>query len=247
MKHITTIIALLLSLAVNAAEPDSLRMAADSLYAADQFREAAQLYSQLPPTAAVCYNLGNCYYRADDVARAVLWYERASMLSPGDGDIRFNLDMARSKTIDKVTPRHELFFVGWYRTLVSMASVDNWAYISIAAFVLALLFLALCIFLTAVNVRKVALALCIVSLLVTVFGNVCAFSQRHALLHRTGAIVMEPSAVVKSTPSATGNDLFVLHEGTKVEIRDATLRDWYEVELADGKVGWLESKQLEII
>ncbi len=247
MKHITTIIALLLSLAVNAAEPDSLRMAADSLYAADQFREAAQLYSQLPPTAAVCYNLGNCYYRADDVARAVLWYERASMLSPGDGDIRFNLDMARSKTIDKVTPRHELFFVGWYRTLVNVASVDSWAYMSIAAFVLALVFLALCIFLPGVTVRKVSLTLCVLFFLVTVMGNVCAFSQRHALLHRTGAIVMDASAVVKSTPSASGNDLFVLHEGTRVEIRDDTLNDWYEVELADGKVGWLESKQVEII
>ncbi len=269
MKHITTIIALLLALTCRAADADTLtiaaadgdtaaieqpqltqsqiKTAADSLYAADQFREAAQLYSQLPPSASICYNLGNCYYRIDDMARAVLWYERASMLSPGNGDIRFNLDMARSKTIDKVTPRHELFFVSWYRTLVNIASVDTWAYLSIVAFVLGLVFLALCIFLSDITVRKVSLALCVLFMLATVMGNVCAFSQRHGLLHRTGAIVMDASAVVKSTPSATGNDLFVLHEGTRVEIRDATLNDWYEVELADGKVGWIESKQLEII
>ncbi len=237
----------LFALTCRAAEADSLKVAADSLYAADDYKGAAQLYSQLEPTATVCYNLGNCFYRSDDMARAVLWYERAAMLDPSDGDIRFNLDMARSKTIDNVTPKHEIFFVGWYRSLVNIASVDTWGYMSIAAFALALVFLALCIFLGNITLRKTSLTLCVLFLLVTVMGNVCAFSQRYRLLHRTGAIVMDASAVVKSTPSASGNDLFVLHEGTKVEIRDNTLSDWYEIELADGKVGWIESKQLEII
>ncbi len=247
MRNILTIMLLLLCTACYSAEADSLKVAADSSYAAEDYKAAANLYTQIEPSAAVCYNIGNCYYRMDDVAKAILWYERASMLDPGDGDIRFNLEMARSKTIDKVTPKHELFFVGWYRSLVNMASADAWGYFSIALFVLALVCLTLCIVLSNITLRKLFLSLFVVLLLLTAFGNICAYSQRYRLLHRTGAIVMDASAVVKSTPSTSGNDLFVVHEGTKVEIKDNTLQDWYEVELADGKVGWMESRQVEVI
>ncbi|MCD8303099.1 MAG: tetratricopeptide repeat protein [Prevotellaceae bacterium] len=230
-----------------AAQPDSLKVSADSAYAAEDYHLAARLYSQAEPTAAVCYNLGNCYYRLDEMARAVLWYERASMLDPSDADIRFNLGMARGKTIDKVVPKHEIFFVNWYTSLVNVASVDEWGRLSLAFFACALVCLVLCVTLRSIVLKKISLSAFAVLLVFTVVGNVCAFSQRYRLLHRTGAIVMDASAVVKSTPSSSGSDLFVLHEGTKVEIKDSTLSDWYEIELADGKVGWIESRQIEII
>ncbi len=247
MRSILSVILLSFGLFAHASDADSLKVAADSAYAREDYKEAASLYSQIEPSAAVCYNLGNCYYRSDEMAKAVLWYERAAMLNPSDGDIRFNLGMARSKTIDKVTPKHELFFVSWYGTLVNMTSVDTWGRVSILFFLLALVSLALCIALSSVALRKLSFSAFVILLALTAFGNVCAYSQRYRLLHRTGAIVMDASAVVKSTPSASGNDLFVLHEGTKVEIKDSTLKGWYEIELADGKVGWIESKQLEII
>ncbi len=238
---------LLLRTTCYSAEADSLKAVADSAYAAEDYKAAASLYSRVEPSAAVCYNIGNCHYRMDDVARAILWYERAAMLDPGDGDIRFNLEMARGKTIDKVVPKHELFFVGWCRSLVDMASADAWGRISLALFALALACLVLCVVLNDITLRKFSLALFAVLLVLTAVGNLCAYSQRYHLLHRTGAIVMDASAVVKSTPSPSGNDLFVLHEGTKVEIKDSTLKGWYEIELADGKVGWLESRQVEVI
>ncbi len=253
---LTITLALTATLCVSAAnaEADSLRSVADSLrskadsaYAKEDYHKAAALYKKLSPSAPVCYNLGNCYYRLDDMARAVLWYERASMLDPSDGDIRFNLGMARGKTIDKVVPKHEIFFVNWYTTLVNTASVDEWGRLSLAFFLCALVALALCVALRRLVLRKISLAAFVVLLLLSVVGNVCALTGRYRLLHRTGAIVMDASAVVKSTPSASGNDLFVLHEGTRVEIRDNTLSSWYEIELADGKVGWIESRQVEVI
>ncbi len=247
MKHILTAILLSLSSLSFAAQADSLKVAADSAYAKEDYHKAVKLYKQLDPTAAVCYNLGNSYYRLDDMAKAVLWYERAYLLDPSDPDIRFNLTMARGKTIDKVVPRHEIFFVSWYSSLVNIASADEWGYVSIALFTLALLALLLCVVLKRIGLRKLCLSAFSVLLLLCILGNVCAFSQRRKLVHRTGAIVMDSSAVVKSTPSQSGSDLFVLHEGTKVEIRDNTLKDWYEIELADGKVGWIESRQIEVI
>ena len=229
---------------------DSLKSAADSMYAKEDFAQAARLYHRITKvgeSAVICYNLGNCYYRQDDIAHAVLWYERASLLSPGDDDIRFNLDMARSKTIDRVTPRHEFFFVGWFRSLVNWMSADEWGRFSIVVFVLCLVFLAVYIYSHPIWLRKVGFTLSAVLLMLTVLGNICAWSQRNRLSNRDGAIVMSPSAVVESTPSASGSDLFVLHEGTYVSIRDNSLSEWCEIVLADGKQGWVERKLIEII
>ncbi|MCF0197891.1 MAG: tetratricopeptide repeat protein [Bacteroidaceae bacterium] len=245
MKQIITLLLLTVGLGLHAA--DAVKLQADSAYAKENFEQAARLYSQAQPSAAVCYNLGNCYFRLDDMARAVLWYERASLLSPGDSDIRFNLDMARSKTIDKVVPQHEFFFVGWYRWLVNLMSIDAWGTLSLTLFVLCLVAFAVYLFTEPVWLRKAGFASCVVLLLLCVFGNVCGFSQRYRLTHRTGAIVMASSAVVKSTPAESGSDLFVLHEGTRVEITDDALNNWYEVHLADGKQGWIARKNVEII
>lgn len=229
---------------------DSLKTVADSAYAKEDFERAAKTYlriAKMGESATICYNLGNCYYRLDDIARAILWYERASLLSPGDADIRFNLDMARSKTIDRVIPRREFFFVTWYRSMTNWMSADAWAHGSVMLFILCLIALAIYIYAHPVWLRKTGFTLAIVFFLLTIVGNICAWSQSRKLANRNGAVVMSPSAVVKSTPSASGSDLFVLHEGTYVSIRDNSLNDWAEVVLADGKQGWIERKQIEVI
>ena len=236
--------------AIMAANTDSLKVVADSAYAQEDFSHAAKVYGHLAKqgeSAIVCYNLGNCYYRMDDIAHAILWYERASLLSPGDEDIRFNLNMARSKTIDRVVPKHEFFFVAWYRSLVNWKSADEWGHISILMFLLCLISVAVYIYGSQIWLRKTAFTMALIFFLLTMFGNVCAWSQRSRLTARDGAVVMVPSAVVKSTPAQSGSDLFVLHEGTYVTIRDNSLSEWVEVVLADGKQGWMEKRQIEVI
>ncbi len=251
MKHkifLSLLIGLLaVTTRVSALDTDSLKVAADSSYVQGNFDVAVKQYARLDPTAVVCYNMGNCYYRLDDMARAILWYERAAQLDPSDKDIRQNLEMARTKTIDKVIPKHEFFLFSWWRSLVNVLNQDEWGGLSLACFALLLVALGLGLFLRDERWRRLSLALSALFLALTVVGNVCAFSQRSLADAHTGAIVMAPSAVVKSTPSPSGSDLFVLHEGTKVIITDNTLRDWCEVELADGKVGWIDTKSIETI
>ena len=107
---------------------------ADAEYSKGNYVQAIKDYEELlkkNKTAELYYNLGNAYYRSDNIVQSVLAYERALMLSPGDDDIRFNLQMARSKTIDKITPESEMFFISWWRSLVGMMSADGWAYCSI--------------------------------------------------------------------------------------------------------------------
>ena len=195
----------------------------------------------------VIYNLGNAYYRTENITRAVLNYERALLLSPGDADIRFNLQLARSKTIDKIVPESEMFFVTWYRSLVNLMSVDGWGRMALVSLAIVIVLFLVYLFSARVWVQKLGFFGGIALLVVFVFSNFFAWQQRQQLLYRQGAIVIAPSVAVKSTPAQNGTDLFILHEGTKVVITDSSMKNWREVRLADGKKGWLESKKIEMI
>lgn len=223
---------------------------ADSAYAQEHYQKAAQQYEQLLKkgvSAELYYNLGNCYYRMDHITLAVLNYERALLLSPGDKDIRFNLQMARSKTIDKIVPESEMFFVTWYRSLVNLMSVDGWARMALISLVAAI-FLALAyLFANLVWLRKIGFFGGLFFVMIFLASNLFAWQQKKAFVFRSGAIIMRSAVNVKSTPSKNGTDLFILHEGTKVNITDATMRGWKKIRVADGKEGWLETKEIEII
>ena len=223
---------------------------ADSAYVRGDFHQAVVLYDsllQLGTSSELYYNLGNAYYRLDDITHAVLNYERALQLSPGDADIRFNLQMARSKTIDKIVPESEMFFVTWYRSLVNMASVDGWAYMALFTLALAVVLVLVYLFSSPVWLRKIGFFGAFVALVLFFVSNLFAWQQKQELMTQKGAIIIESAVPVKSTPAQNGTDLFILHEGTKVTIIDNSMREWKEIKVADGKQGWLETKQIEAI
>ena len=155
--------------------------------------------------------------------------------------------MARSKTIDKITPESEMFFVTWYHSLVNLMSVDGWALLAISSMVVALILLLVYLFVDNMLLRKVGFFGSIILFLVFLFSNVFALQQKRELENRHGAVVIAPSAPVKKTPAQNGSDEFVIHEGTRVDITDDTMNDWKGIRLADGKEGWILTKQLEKI
>lgn len=223
---------------------------ADKAYAEQNYQLAIQQYEKLllkGVHADVYYNLGNAYYRTDNITRAIINYERALLLSPGDRDIRFNLQMAREKTIDKITPESEMFFITWYRSLVNLMSVDAWAKSAQIILTLAILLALLYLFAERIWLRKSGFFGALTFLILFGLCNLFAAQQKDALIHRTGAVITASAVTAKSTPASNGTDLFILHEGTKVEILDDSMRDWKEVKVADGKRGWIQSKQMEII
>ena len=223
---------------------------ADSAYARGEFQQAIKDYEALlkqGASADLYYNLGNAYYRSENITRAVLNYERALLLSPGDRDIRFNLQIAQAKTIDKIVPESEMFFFTWYRALVNLMSVDGWASVALVSLALVIILLLVYLFSDRVWLRKVGFFGGILMLLLFVLSNIFAWQQKQNLLFRKGGIVMTPTISVKSTPASNGTDLFILHEGTKVVITDSSMKDWREIRIADGKEGWIESKHLEEI
>ena len=247
-KSVVTIamLLMLLPMAANAAT----KAEADSAYVNGNYQEAIKAYESLlkqGESAELYYNLGNAYYRTENITRAVLNYERALLLSPGDGDIRFNLQIARSKTIDKIVPESEMFFVTWYRSLVNIMSVDGWGRMALVSLALVIVLFLVYLFSARVWVQKVGFFGGGFLLFVFVLSNFFAWQQRQQLLNREGAIVVAPSVTVKSTPAQNGTDLFILHEGTKVVITDSSMKSWREIRLADGKKGWIESKKIELI
>lgn len=109
---------------------DVTKAEGDSAYIKDDYATAIQIYESLlknGESADVYYNLGNSYYKAGEIAKAVLNYERALLMKPGNSDIRANLEVAHAKTIDKVEPVPEVFFVSWTKALINSMSVDAWA------------------------------------------------------------------------------------------------------------------------
>ena len=245
-----TVTAVLLMLLLPLGAQAVTKAEADSAYAQGHYQQAINDYQALlkqGASADLYYNLGNAYYRSENITQAVLNYERALLLSPGDRDIRFNLQLARSKTIDKIVPESEMFFITWYHALVNLMSVDGWARTAIFSLALVIVLSLVYLFSQPVWLRKIGFFGGITLLVVFVLANVFASQQKQSLIHRKGAIVMSPSVTVKSTPAANGTDLFILHEGTKVTITDGSMRDWKEIRLADGKEGWIESKKIELI
>ena len=233
------------------ARANEIKQQADSAYAQEQYAEAATLYLSLVSDSAqsayIYYNVGNCYYRMDSIAQAILYYERARLLNPADKDILTNLEMARLKTVDKVAPASEMVVVTFFRTLMLQMTVQGWAILGVVMFVLMLVALLGYFFLPSVAGRKVGFGVAVAALVVCLFANVSAFQLRHNIRNRTGAVVMSASAVVKSTPNHAGVDLFILHEGTTVQVVDDTMHDWVEIHMTDGKEGWIPRADVEKI
>ncbi len=222
----------------------------DSAYMRNDYAAAIQIYEALlkkGESAEVYYNLGNSYYKADDIAKAILNYERALLLEPGNADIRANLDIARSKTIDKAIPVPEIFFVTWIKALINCLSIDSWSRIGIISFILFLVSMYLYFFSKQIKWRKLGFILGLVLFLFVILANIFAYHQRNVIIHRSSAIIISASVTVRSTPSDDGTSLFILHEGRKVEIKDSSMREWKEIRLEDGKVGWVPVSSLEVI
>ena len=250
-NHVAHMILLIMMVFVSASANAITKANADNEYLKGNYQQAIKDYEDIlkggKVNADIYYNLGNAYYRMDNITHAVLNYERALQLSPGDKDIRFNLQMARSKTIDKIAPESEMFFVTWYRSLVSFTSVDGWAYTSLVCLIASLVLLLLYLFASPVALRKLGFYGGMVTIVLFLFSTLFAFQQKIQFDNRCGAIVIAPSVTVKSTPQQAGKDVFTIHEGTKVTITDNTMHDWCGIKLDDGREGWIQTSRIEII
>lgn len=214
----------------------------NELYQKAKYKEAAAVYQQMVDddyqSATLYFNLGNAYYKTGDIAPCILYYEKARKLSPGDEDIRINIQMANTKTIDKIEVPPKFFLSKWWHSFILSFSADALAILSIALFLAASGLLILYRFSGSVIVKKAAFYSAIVLFIVGIGSIFVSGRQANYFDAHHEAIIFTSSVVVKSAPAATSKNVFVLHEGTKVNILDKNT-NWVKIRLLNGNEGWV--------
>lgn len=223
---------------------------ANELYRAGKFDKAAELYEQVAHNSyndpALYYNLGNAYYKLGKFPAAILDYERAKRFAPHDDDIAYNLHLANLRIIDRIEPIPQLFLLDWWQSFVNLASSPQWAML-IVVLTWGLVLCAVLFWLVRSQlVQKIMFIMGVIFLFGTVIGYVTMIQQMNKERSDQFAILFSSSVTVKSSPDNKSTDLFVLHEGVKLELLDS-VGDWEKIRLADGKIGWLQSQDIQII
>lgn len=231
--------------------PDSLWIEGVAAYSAGRWNDAAVAWEGIYDAgirgSELYYNLASAYFKLGETGKAILFYERALKEDPSDKDVRYNLEFARGMTQDRIEDVPEFILKTWIKKATYLFSSDLWAVLSILFFAGALALLLLFLLGSSSGARRTGFFTGIAALLIAVFCFASASSQRADASRKDEAIVMRPVSSVKSSPSSdSAKDLFILHEGTKVKILDE-VDLWMNIELSDGRQGWIATKDIEII
>ena len=236
---------LMLPLGAGAAEsyPDSLWKAGVDAYSAGQWDQAAADWTDLTATGLrskeLYYNLGNAWFKAGQIAPAILNYERALRLDPSDSDVRYNLEFARAQTQDRIDEVPEFILKTWTRKLSYLLSSNAWAGLSLFLLALTLALVLLFLLGPTVGARRTGFFTGIVALLLTLMCWSFARSLKSAAERHDDAIVMRPVSSVTSSPSSDAAK-------TKVKVLDE-VSGYTDIELADGRRGWIATSDIERI
>lgn len=247
IRKVVPLLALLLCLPLGATEWDDAVQA----YSEGNWQAAIENWTAIEAGGAesveLYYNIGNAYFKEGETARAILYYERARRLDPSNKDVEHNLAFARSKTQDRIEEIPEIFIEQIGRKICRSLSGNTWTVLFFVFLTLTIL-CALVYLLSHVTVRKkTGFFAGIVALVISLFCLDFAQWQWNDYRHDISAIVMKSVISVKSSPSKdSSKDLFILHDGTKVKVLDS-VGFWDNIELSDGRQGWVESSDIEII
>ncbi len=224
------------------ARADSLWNSANAHYAAAGYQEALNEYLQIEgqgiESATLYYNMGNTYFKMRYVPQAILYYEKALTLDPGNKDIAYNLSIAQQECIDKIEAVPSFFLAQWVKDFRQSVSSNAWAWIFVALLALALLLLLAFYFARGTGWRKTAFILSMLLFLLAAVGGSFAWKNRADVMRKDTAIVFSAVSSVKSSPDTQGKDLLVVHEGTKVVVLEQ-VGEWARIELMDGRQGWI--------
>jgi len=249
----TPVIALFIFLmlpAASAQTPEVRFSEANDLYTSGDFSGAAALYRKLYEEGLrsdnLFYNAGNAYFKSGDVASAILFFERARLISPADEDINYNLQIARSRVSDRFEEIPPLFFVRWFDFLSLLTTTNRWAIIAIALFIVSLA--AGILFLTKSRARGRVMTfwLSVAALILTLISVSLALRNNSLVNRNSKAVVMCSILTGKSAPGEGGSELFVIHSGTTVTVEES-LGDYSEIRLPDGTKGWVKADCIEKI
>ncbi|MDB5115567.1 MAG: hypothetical protein JWQ79_1059 [Mucilaginibacter sp.] len=222
----------------------------NAYYAKTQYKEALATYNQILnagyQSAAVYFNMGNASYKDGDIASALLYYEKAHRLAPGDDDINFNIRLANTKITDRIDETPEFFVTKWWRGFILNFSVNALAIISIIIALLGSGALILYFFSNSISVKKTSFFTAISLFVVGIFLIIIAADQVNYFDSHRQAIIFSGPVNVKSGPAEKLGTVFILHDGTKVNVLDSN-NGWIKIKLANGNEGWVKASDAKLI
>lgn len=249
MKHSIIIFILLLGLTAS-AQNETVFEKATVAYNEGAYEKAIDLYSSIlengQHSAALYYNLGNSYYKLNDVPNSIYFYEKALLLSPNDSEILNNLGYAQQMTLDAIEVLPETGLAKLYKSVTDMLTFDQWAYLGVFFMFLFVLLYIVFYYARYSSRKRWAFIGSLVSLVIAVITVVFAFVQYQDFNADRPAIIFADEIGIQAEPNSSSDEVFILHAGTKVNVLEE-LNDWKKIELTDGKTGWIPTKQLKLL
>ena len=249
MKNLLCLIFALGSLTVYSQNTELFEQATTA-YNQGAYEKAIENYLEIvnngEHSAALYYNLGNCYYKLNQIAPSIYYYEKALLLKPGDKEIKNNLIYAQQMTIDAIETTPESGLTRIYNSFIGILSFDQWAYLAVSLVILFVLSYLAYYFLRYSSHKRISFIVSIISLILGITSLGFAFVQYNYYNSEQPAIVFAEECLVKSEPNNRSSEVFLLHEGTKVKVLDE-LEDFRKIELADGKIGWVHQDEIKLL
>ncbi len=220
---------------------------AEKLYEQKKYAEAIVIYEGIIAEHQISdklyYNLGNCYFKTNQIGKAIYNYELAHKLNPADADIKVNLKIASSKTIDKIENK-ENYFIGALKTgIVNMISSNGWAWLSIISLIVSFGMLFLFFIAKTGFLKRIGFFIGALSLIIFVISMVLGYSSINMKHQTSFAIILKREVKVQTEPNTTSESKFSLHEGTKTAVINQTAK-WVNIRLENGNEGWIEASNV---
>ena len=224
---------------------------ADEAYANADYKKAIELYQEAisntsEPISELYYNLGCAFFKDNQIAPAILAFERAYLIDPSDSDTEYNIQLVNSRTPDKIDVAPTFFFSRWMDGLSHWFMLNTWLTFGITFFALAVVSLLLFLFGRGRLVRMISFYAFIAFLFGSGVSNAMAYKSYRFSHDDTKAIVMSEIVTVKSAPDMSSQDLVIIHSGLKVEVLQK-VNGFVEVALPDKTIGWISATDIEII
>lgn len=233
-----------------ALDAKSLMQKANGLYQNNNFSEAAQIYQKLVDEdyegTALYYNLGNAYYRLNKIGYAILNYERALRLSPGDDDVQHNLALANTKTVDNIEPLPKFFIFQWWESLLALFNLSGWTYTAYLFYLIILVSFGIYLISQKPQLQRYAFFSGVFSVVILLIVASLLTVKLNREVNIKNGVIVEPSVIAKVSPDKDSNDAFIIHEGLKVRLED-NIGNWYKIRLQDGKIGWANKQDIRVI
>jgi tetratricopeptide (TPR) repeat protein len=249
MKRFGCIVVFLLVSFLSGAENDLLRKA-ERAYDEKKYSQAIRDYEQLVADGytsyELYYNLGNAYYRDQQLGRAIYNYELARKLEPNDDDVRINLAIASGQTIDKIDSKENFFLSAVKSNVLLSLSTRAWAWITICAVTIACVLFFMYLISSRINVQRISFLGAVLALFIFFITYFLGYSAAQAKYENKFAIILSREAKVMNEPTRSATSKFGLHEGTKVNVVSRN-GDWLLIRLDNGNEGWLKMSDVGII